>query len=110
MWVYDTPGIFYKTVHDDQIGYILALIGCIKRDIIPIKNTLEFAYLYLQTYYSNLLYNLIKKSILALNFDQFIETLAQKFNFITKQNQYDLDKTYWYFFDLIRTGKIGAIN
>ncbi|XBA51455.1 Ribosome biogenesis GTPase YlqF [[Mycoplasma] cavipharyngis] len=109
MWVYDTPGVFYKKVSNEQIGYQLALIGAIKRELIPLQETLKYAYQFLSKNYYHLLTNLVNQP-LNHDFDQFLLLLAQKQNFKIKNNNWDLDKTMWYFYDLIRTGKIGPIS
>lgn len=110
MWVYDTPGIFYKTIKNNEIGYQLALIGAIKREVIPLEKTVKFAFLYLKKNYLNLLENLINQKIENLDFNVFIEILAKQKKIITKKNTFDLLKTMWFFYDLIRTGKIGLIS
>ncbi|MDQ0513721.1 ribosome biogenesis GTPase A [Mycoplasmoides fastidiosum] len=109
MWIYDTPGIFYRRVETDEIGYQLALIGAIKRDLIPLQKTLAYAYDFLLNNYSPLLKKLIQIDPPEL-FDDFILILCQQKKFIKKSNVWDVEKAMWYFYDLIRTGKIGLIS
>lgn len=92
MWVYDTPGVFYKRVEKPQTGYVLALIGAIKRDLIPLKSTLEFAFKYLQQHYCHLLSRLIPETNKDTEFNQFIRQLTQNHNFWAKYQQLDLEK------------------
>lgn len=75
--IYDTPGILTKNIDDLNTGYILSLIRCIKPEILPIKQVLEFGYnYYLQNYGEKFCkyYN----SHASMNFDEFVEYFGQK--------------------------------
>jgi ribosome biogenesis GTPase A len=37
-FIYDTPGILFKNIESDEIGYKLSLIGAIKKEILPIND------------------------------------------------------------------------
>jgi ribosome biogenesis GTPase A len=40
-YAYDTPGIFVKKVDTLETGYILALIGSVNKDVVPISDVAE---------------------------------------------------------------------
>lgn len=93
MWVYDTPGVFHKRVEDLRTGYVLALIGAIKREVIPLQPTLEFAFGYLQKHYLSLLQRMVENLTTTTTFLTFIHQLAIKRHFVIHNQEIDYLKT-----------------
>jgi ribosome biogenesis GTPase A len=107
-YLYDTPGILMKNIINEADGYKLALIGAIKREVLPLSDLVEFIYnFFMKNYHSCFSkYFDIKQD----NYLAFLEGVANKFNFITKQNNYDLNRTLNFIFDEIMNGRVCKVN
>jgi ribosome biogenesis GTPase A len=40
-FIYDTPGVFVKKINRDEDGYILALIGTIRKEVLPLNEVVQ---------------------------------------------------------------------
>ncbi|WBL31601.1 ribosome biogenesis GTPase YlqF [Candidatus Phytoplasma sacchari] len=88
----DTPGILYPKINNYKIGYSLGICGCIKENLIPKEELVNYFLNYLKNYYP-------EKLKLFFNFDEkeikeeinLLKTLIQKrYNEkILNQNNYD---------------------
>ncbi len=107
--IIDTPGILFKRIDDYETGYKLALINCIKKEVLPIEKILEYGYNFLiNNYYEKIMifYNLKEK----INFDEFLIFFCEKYNFKKINNEYDYTRAYDLFFKHISTSVITKIN
>lgn len=80
MYLFDTPGIFFKNIEDFETGYKLGLINCLNRNISQLNKTDLFTYLLGELKKRNLL-NLIciKYDIDSyLSIEQLIDKLIEK--------------------------------
>lgn len=107
-YLYDTPGILFKNIEDNNDGYILSLLGVIKREVLPMNEVIEYAYnLYIKKYKNSLV------SHFGVNIDnylKFLEEIAFKYNFYTKLKKIDTHRLYNFLFDEIINGKICRVN
>ncbi len=103
----DTPGVLWPNMHEFDVGTKLALIGCIKEEILPTMDLCEYAFNYLQKYYPNVLYN--KYGVIDDNFYQFLEKLAFARKHLLKNNEYDIERTAKLILNDFKNGNIGKI-
>ncbi len=107
--IIDTPGILFKRIDDYETGYKLALINCIKREVLPIEKILEYGYNFLiSNYYQKIVsfYDLKEK----IDFNEFLIFFCEKYNFKKINNEYDYIRAYDLFFKHISNGMIAKIN
>lgn len=107
--IYDTPGIFVKNITDEDMAFILGLIGSIDKKVLPIEKVVRFAYAFYTLKYPKEFnsYFEIKES---LAYDQFISYIANKYKLIGKQNSFDYPKTYEFLFNVFLNNKICKIK
>lgn len=109
LYLQDNPGIFVKNIDNVNDGYILALVNTIKKEVLPLKEVLSYAYDYLIDHYHdqfNKYYDLNNN----MKFDEFIKWYANKRHFIINNNELDINRAYDAFFDDVVNGKICKIN
>ena len=107
--IYDTPGIFVKNITDENMAFILGLIGSIDKKVLPIEKVVRFAYAFYTLKYPKEFnsYFEIKES---LAYDQFISYIANKYKLIGKQNSFNYPKTYEFLFNVFLNNKICKIK
>ncbi len=105
----DTPGILDKKINDIEVGYRLALINCIKKEVLPIDEVLEWGYNFLTKYY----YSAISKYYNyneMYNYNEFINYLCEKYHYLMDNNELDINRaTNTFYKDLINC-KITRVN
>lgn len=109
IYLQDNPGIFIKNIDNINDGYVLALVNTIKKEVLPLKEVLAFAYKYLIDHYIdqfNKYYQLTDK----MSFDDFIKWYANKRHFIISNNELDINRTLDSFFDDVVNGRICKVN
>ena len=107
--IYDTPGIFVKNITDEDMAFVLGLIGSIDKKVLSIEKVVRFAYAFYTLKYPKEFnsYFEIKES---LDYDQFISYIANKYKLIGKQNSFDYPKTYEFLFNVFLNNKICKIK
>lgn len=108
LFLYDSPGVMYKKIDNLITGYVLSLIGTISKKVLPLNDVLKFGILFLKKYYKKLYLNLFD-DFNKKNFDEEINYLSKKWNFLSAENNgYDivLNKLY----DMFINGTIGKIS
>jgi len=108
-FIYDTPGIMVKKVDSDEQGYKLSLINTIKREILPINDVTEWAFNFYLSNYPRLLNNFVPTP-LYIKYEDFIESICRKFNFIKNGNELDKERAIEYFFTTLVSSKLGRVN
>lgn len=105
----DTPGVLWPSLQDNQANIKLALMGCIKNEILPLLDLCQMACEILENKYPNLLYN--KYGILYKgDFYQYINAFAQKMGHLFKQNELDLERSCNFILNDLKNGNIGKIS
>lgn len=95
----DTPGIFVKKIDDINIGYQLALINTINKNILPLTSINQYYHNFMQQHYPQTYlsyFNLTE----PLSYTDFVQVIAQDKNFKLKGNEWDIDKTEQYLFNI----------
>jgi len=108
-FIYDTPGIMVKKVDSDEQGYKLSLINTIKREILPVNEVTRWAFSFYMTNYPRLINNFIPTPMYA-QYEDFIQSICRKFNFLKNGNEMDKERAIEYFFTLLVSSKLGRIN
>jgi ribosome biogenesis GTPase A len=107
--IYDTAGILIKNITNLEDGYKLALVGTIKKTVLPINDVCEFAFNFLMQHYKTQFQKHYQINY-DLNFSEFLSFLCEKFKFKIINNQNNFDKALLFFYDNIINGKITKIN
>ncbi len=109
LFLNDSPGILFKRIEDLQTGYILGLIGCIKKDVLPMYEVIKFGYeFYLSYYQSNIFnkFNLNQK----LTFNDFLNHICKQYKFIKSDNQIDSARALDYLYGIFMNGEICKVD
>lgn len=109
LFLNDSPGILFKNIDDDNTGYILSLIGCIKKEVVPMYEVIKFAY----EFYCNKYPNQIKQKFELnefSNFEQFLENVCKKYQFILNGNTLDKERALEYLYSMFMNGRICKVN
>lgn len=112
----DTPGILWNKIEDQQTAVILALLGSIKEEVLPVEEIAFRGFKYIYNHYFDLInqfYKLDKKQRIV-NDDQkiyeFFNLICKNHNFKIDENIYDIEKAVELVFKDIRDGKIGPVS
>lgn len=105
----DTPGILVKDISNIKIAYNLSLINCIKKEVLPIYDVLEYGYDFLNKHYPKELKRYY--GIQEYNtFSDFCNFLSFKNGYLQKNNEIDYNRLYEKLFNDISLSKITKIN
>lgn len=104
----DTPGILWPNLSENQVGVKLALIGCIKEEILPTLELTSIALNFLSAKYSDLLYN--KYGIEYIDAQQYLNSFALKKAHLLKNGELDIKRSALLILNDLKNGKIGKIN
>lgn len=104
----DTPGILWPNLKENNAGIKLALIGCIKGDILPTLDLVKFALNYLNDNYPSLL--LDKYKIEFEDDNTYLEKFARAKGHLLKNNEVDIERSALLILNDLKNGRIGRIN
>lgn len=104
----DTPGILWPNLSENQSGIKLALIGCIKEEILPTSDLIKIALEFLNNNYPELLYD--KYKIEFIDSNDYLEKFAKAKGHLLKDNQLDINRSSLLILNDLKNGKIGKIN
>lgn len=107
--IYDTPGILTKNIDDLNQGYILSLIRCIKPEILPIKQVLEFGYHYYLNHYQDKFMKYYGFDQ-VFSFDQFVSFYGQKNGMLLDKDTIDEKRVYDKLLDEFNDSKFAKIH
>lgn len=109
LFLIDTPGILLKKIDDIETAYKLVLINAIKRDVLVLEHVLNYGFKYYQTnHLSELLnyYNL--KNV--VDYEDFVSQVCKQKNWITINNQNDINRFEDQIFNDFSLNKICKVN
>jgi ribosome biogenesis GTPase A len=106
LYIYDTPGVLTKNINRDD-GFKLALIGTIKKDVLPLNEVVEYGYFYLQKYYLKSLEQ--KFGIGNLPYNEFINSVCKRYNF-SQNGINDINRALDFLYNDMINGKIAKVN
>lgn len=104
----DTPGILWPNLSENQSGIKLALIGCIKEDILPTLDLVKYALEYLNNNYESLLFD--KYKIKYNDANSYLEEFAQVKGHLLKNNEIDIMRSALLILNDLKNGRIGKIT
>ena len=104
----DTPGILWPNLTENNSGIKLALIGCIKEDILPRYDLVKFALNYLNDNYKEVLYN--KYNIEYIDANDYLEKFAISKGHLLKNNEIDIMRSAALILNDLKNGRIGRIT
>lgn len=109
LFLFDTPGVLFKNISNINDGYVLSLINCIKKDVLPMDDIIYFAFKFYCQKYQKELFNhyLIDHNI---SYNEFLEHIAKKYNLISVKNKIDFSRTLNFIFNEIINGKVCRVN
>ncbi len=107
--IYDTPGILTKNIDDLNQGYILSLIRCIKPEILPIKQVLEYGYhYYLDVYPSQFCHYYGCEP--HLSFDEFVTYYGTKLGMLSEPGVIDEKRVFDKLLDEFTENKFAKLH
>ena len=105
----DTPGILQNNYEDPSKAMLLALVGSIRSDILPIDEVAKEAYEYLSKYYFT---SIVKRFSYIENDDSYIEgfrKIARSRGYLSKGLE-DVGKAMEVFLNELKNGQIGRVS
>lgn len=105
----DTPGVLWPSLDDNEAGIKLALIGCIKSDILPTMELCRIAIEFLDKNYTEILYNRYMIEYTG-NFEEYIEKFAKLKGHLFKQNELDIQRSCIQILNELKNGIIGKVS
>lgn len=106
----DNPGTLWPKFESNEQANLLALIGSIKDEILPIPNVANYGLDKVKALYPNNLKERYKLDNIDLsNNDIFLE-IGKKRGALIKGGEIDIDKVYDLFIKELRSGKIGEMT
>lgn len=104
----DTPGILWPNLKENNAGIKLALIGCIKGDILPSLDLVKIALNYLNDNYPHLL---LEKYKIEFEDDvTYLEKFARAKGHLLKNNEVDIERSALLILNDLKNGRIGRVN
>ena len=104
----DTPGILWPNLTENNSGIKLALIGCIKEDILPRYDLVKYALDYLNENYSEVLFK--KYNIEFVDSNDYLEKFAVSKGHLLKNNETDIERSASLILNDLKNGRIGRIT
>ena len=104
----DTPGILWPNLSNNNAGIKLALIGCIKEEILPTSDLIKVALDFLNENYPELLFN--KYQIKYEDSNSYLQEFAKAKGHLLKDNQLDTMRSSLLILNDLKNGKIGKIS
>ena len=106
----DNPGTLWPKFESENQAKLIALIGSIKDEILPLPTIASFGLERVKELYPNLLKERYKLDSLDKPNEEIFLEIGKKRGAIVRGGEIDLDKTYDIFLRELRSGKIGAMT
>ena len=105
----DTPGVLWPKFEEEKDGYVLAVTGAIRDEILPMEDVFAFAMRVLIEHYPNAL---VSRYNIEVDQDPFVsmERIARKRGFIMSGNEIDVERTMKTVLKEIRGEQLGRIS
>ena len=104
----DTPGILWPNLSNNNAGIKLALIGCIKEEILPTSDLIKVALDFLNSNYPELLFK--QYQIEYKDANSYLTDFAKAKGHLLKDNQLDTMRSSLLILNDLKNGKIGRIS
>lgn len=105
----DTPGVLWPKFEDKAVGIKLALLGCIKEELLDLHRLAFILIEFLSIYYPD---NLKSRYDVDINIppEKILEKIAQSRGFLLSGGTYDIERSVKTLISEFRQGKLGAIS
>jgi len=105
----DTPGILWPKFENKEDGYVLAVTGAIRDEVLPLEEVVQFALEYLMVNYKQ---NLEKRFNIEVTCDvwETIRMIGKKRGFLLPGNEIDLTRTMQTILKELRSDMLGKIS
>ncbi len=106
----DNPGTLWPKFESDEQAHLLALIGSIKDEILPIPNIAIYGLEKIKEFYPEMLKNRYKLDNIDLPNNEIFMEIGKKRGCLIKGGEVDIDKVYDLFIKELRSAKIGEMT
>ena len=105
----DTPGILWPKFDNKEDGYVLAITGAIKDEVLPLEDVVEYALYFLMSNYRE---NLEKRFNIEITDDiwENVRTIGRKRGFLLPKDEIDLTRTMQTILKELRNDMVGKIS
>lgn len=108
--LYDTPGLLWPKIEDDNVGYRLAVTGAIRDAVVDIQLVARYGAEYLNIAYPKELKARYKLDEIPESGEFTVEAIGRKRGCLLKGGIVDMTKASEVFLNDLRSGKIGRIS
>lgn len=108
--LYDTPGLLWPRIDDDNVGYRLAVTGAVRDAVVDIQLVAKFGAEYLIKNYAKDLSARYKLTELPETGELTVESIGKKRGCLLKGGIVDMTKASEVLLNDLRSGKIGKIT
>lgn len=105
----DTPGVLWPNLSNNDAGIKLALIGCVKSEILPNMELAKYAIEFLDANYPNLLYNKYMLNY-EKDFSKFLEKYAIKMGHLFKKQELNYERSCNQILNDLKNGLLGKVS
>lgn len=109
LFLNDSPGILFKNIEDLNTAYVLGLIGCIKKEVLPMYETIKFAYEFYLSSYQQQIYKKFNFNS-ELSFDDFLNHICNLYKFVLANNKLDTNRALDYLYNCFLNCEICKVN
>ena len=105
----DTPGILWPKFDNKEDGYVLAITGAIKDEVLPLEDVVEYALVFLM---ENYIENVEKRFNIEVTDDiwENIRRIGRKRGFLLPKDEIDLTRTMQTILKELRSDMLGRIS
>ena len=108
VYLLDSPGLLWPKL-ENETGLKLASIGAIKDEILPIDEVIMYLLNFLQQNYPQRLIDKFGVSLEHFEGAKYLEMLAQKYQFYSKNCQIDSQRLYTFILKTVRSKGLGGL-
>jgi ribosome biogenesis GTPase A len=108
--LYDTPGLLWPKIEDDDVGFKLAVTGAIRDAVVDIREVALYGLKYILEEYPSNLISRFKFDTIPVNENEALISIGEKRKCFIKGGEIDLTKASEIFLNEFRNGKIGKIS
>ena len=106
----DNPGTLWPKFESDEQAHLLALIGSIKDEILPIPNIAIYGLEKIKEFYPEMLKNRYKLDNIDMSNNEIFLEIGKKRGCLVRGGEVDIDKVYDLFIKELRSAKIGEMT
>lgn len=106
----DTPGVLWPKFEDPRVGYVLAITGGIKDEVLPLDEVCNYLIEYLKDKYPRRLTERYKiANPKELGYVEILDSIAARRGALIKGGEVDYDRVYRILLDDVRNKELGTL-